>query len=151
MQPGVGQLHLRLDAGRVDQPESGGLGDQGAQQLGLADARLAPDHHDGALAVAHVGDELPEDLQLFDSAEQPGRRMHTSPTPTYPVCGRARDPRSLCRAGPVPPRGPDAGQDDEMDSHDGQRDPDSALILDGIRALHNRLDELEHRASPAPF
>ncbi len=36
-----------------------------------------------------------------------------------------------------------------MDSHDGQRDPDSALILDGIRALHNRLDEFEHRVSPA--
>ena len=50
---------------------------------------------------------------------------------------------------PGPPEGADAGQDDEMDSHDGQRDPDSALILDGIRALHNRLDELEHRASPA--
>ena len=50
----------------------GGLGNQGAQQRGLADARLAPHHHDGALAVAHVGDELPEDLQLIDSAEQPG-------------------------------------------------------------------------------
>jgi uncharacterized membrane protein len=36
-----------------------------------------------------------------------------------------------------------------MDSHDGQRDPDNALILEGIRALHNRLDELEHRAGPA--
>ncbi len=32
-----------------------------------------------------------------------------------------------------------------MDSHDGQRDTDSALILEGIRALRNRLDELEHR------
>jgi uncharacterized membrane protein len=36
-----------------------------------------------------------------------------------------------------------------MDSHDGQGHPDSALILDGIRALHGRLDELEHRPAPA--
>jgi hypothetical protein len=39
-----------------------------------------------------------------------------------------------------------------MDSHDGQRDPDSALILEGIRALHIRMDELEGRvilADPA--
>jgi uncharacterized membrane protein len=33
---------------------------------------------------------------------------------------------------------------------DGQRDPtaDTALILGGIRALHERLDELEHRMGP---
>jgi hypothetical protein len=36
-----------------------------------------------------------------------------------------------------------------MDSHDGQRDPDSALILEGIRALHIRMDELEGRVIPA--
>ena len=30
-----------------------------------------------------------------------------------------------------------------MDVHDGQRDPDTALILEGIRALHIRMDELE--------
>jgi uncharacterized membrane protein len=35
-----------------------------------------------------------------------------------------------------------------MDSHDGQRDPDSALILEGIRALHIRMDELEGRVMP---
>jgi uncharacterized membrane protein len=35
-----------------------------------------------------------------------------------------------------------------MDTHDGQRDPDGALILEGIRALHDRLDELEHRVAP---
>jgi hypothetical protein len=36
-----------------------------------------------------------------------------------------------------------------MDSHDGPAHPDSALILDGIRALHDRLNELERRAAPA--
>jgi uncharacterized membrane protein len=35
-----------------------------------------------------------------------------------------------------------------MDSHDGQRDPDSALILEGIQALHIRMDELEGRVMP---
>jgi hypothetical protein len=34
-----------------------------------------------------------------------------------------------------------------MDTHDGQPDPDSGLILEGIRALHDRLDELEHRVA----
>ncbi len=36
-----------------------------------------------------------------------------------------------------------------MKSDDGWRHPDSALILDGIRALHARLNELEHRVAPA--
>jgi hypothetical protein len=76
VQPGVGQLHLRLDADRAAHLEPGGLGGQGAQQLGLADARLAPHHHDGAVTAAHVGQELPEDLQLIDPAEQRKRRMH---------------------------------------------------------------------------
>ena len=35
-----------------------------------------------------------------------------------------------------------------MDSDHGPRDPDQALILDGIRALHDRMDELEHRMAP---
>jgi hypothetical protein len=32
-----------------------------------------------------------------------------------------------------------------MDAHDDQRDPDTARILDGIRSLHTRMDELEGR------
>ncbi len=35
-----------------------------------------------------------------------------------------------------------------MDSHDGLGHPDSALILDGIQALHDRLNELEQRVAP---
>jgi uncharacterized membrane protein len=35
-----------------------------------------------------------------------------------------------------------------MDSDDGSRDSDQALILDGIRALHDRMDELERRMAP---
>ena len=38
-------------------------------------------------------------------------------------------------------------RDEGTESHVGQRDPpaESALTLDGIRALRGRLDELEHR------
>jgi uncharacterized membrane protein len=56
---------------------------------------------------------------------------------------------------------PDTSQEDERSQpsrvrgersqpRDGQRDPsaDSALILEGIRALHDRLDQFEHRAAP---
>jgi hypothetical protein len=36
-----------------------------------------------------------------------------------------------------------------MDSHDGRLQSDGAQILDGIRALHDRLTALEHRVAPA--
>ena len=35
-----------------------------------------------------------------------------------------------------------------MDSRDDRPEPDSALILEGIQALHDRLDELERRIAP---
>jgi uncharacterized membrane protein len=35
-----------------------------------------------------------------------------------------------------------------MDSHDGQRDPDRAMMLEGFRSLHERLGELERRVAP---
>jgi hypothetical protein len=42
-------------------------------------------------------------------------------------------------------------RDERAESRDDQLDPpaDSALILKGIRALHDRLDELERRVAPA--
>jgi uncharacterized membrane protein len=46
---------------------------------------------------------------------------------------------------------PETSEDDERaGSLDGRRDPpaDSTLILEGIRALHARLDELERRTAP---
>jgi hypothetical protein len=44
----------------------------------------------------------------------------------------------------------DLAREERTESQDGQRDPpaDSALILEGIRALHGRLDELERRVMP---
>ena len=48
------------------------------------------------------------------------------------------------------PPGKILAREERAESRDGQRDPpaDSALILEGIRALHGRLDELERRARP---
>jgi len=43
----------------------------------------------------------------------------------------------------------DLAREERTESQDGQQDPpaDSALILEGIRALHGRLDELERRVT----
>jgi uncharacterized membrane protein len=48
------------------------------------------------------------------------------------------------------PARPDPDRDERIGSQDGQRDPPahSALILQGIRALNARLDELESRVTP---
>ena len=45
------------------------------------------------------------------------------------------------------PTRPDRARDERNGSQDGQRDPpaDNTPILEGIRALHARLDELEHK------
>ena len=61
---------------------------------------------------------------------------------TSPVPGTSQDDE---HARPGRPR------DEPMESRDGQRDPpaDSALILEGIHALHDRLGELERRVTSA--
>jgi hypothetical protein len=57
LQPRVGKLHLRLDAGYVGHPETGHLGDQLPQQLRLAHAGLTAHDQGPALAGSHVSDE----------------------------------------------------------------------------------------------
>jgi uncharacterized membrane protein len=49
------------------------------------------------------------------------------------------------------PARPDRARGERTGAQDGQRDPpaDSTLILEGIRALNARLDELERRVAPA--
>jgi hypothetical protein len=49
------------------------------------------------------------------------------------------------------PARPDAARSERTEPQDSQRDPpaETALILQGIRALHGRLDELERRVAPA--
>ena len=80
VQPGEGEFHLRLDAGHAGHRETGRLGGQLPQQLRLADPRLSPHDQDGTAAPSRVRDELSQDLQLAGPAEQPGRRMHVTPT-----------------------------------------------------------------------
>ena len=64
VQAGVGELHLGLHAGDLGDAEAGGLAGGVAQQGRLADARLAADHQHRALSVAHVVEQLIEDLSL---------------------------------------------------------------------------------------
>ena len=54
MQPRERQLHLRLDAGDLRDPEARRLPSAVVQERGLADARLAADDQDRALAAADV-------------------------------------------------------------------------------------------------
>ena len=72
MQPGEGELHLRFDTDRSEHAKTGRVLHQLAQQCGLADPGFSPHHQDGALTVAHVGNELLQDLQLDRSGRQPG-------------------------------------------------------------------------------
>ena len=61
VQPRIGQLHLRLDAGDLDDPEPRRPLHRVSQERGLADARLAPDDQHGAVPAAHV---LEQPIQL---------------------------------------------------------------------------------------
>jgi hypothetical protein len=60
MQPRERQLHLGLHPGRSRQPAIGGPLGQIAQQRGLPDPRLAPQHEAPALARAHHPEQLVE-------------------------------------------------------------------------------------------
>ena len=70
MQPRERQLHLGLDAGDPRDAEARRLPGAVLQQGGLADARLAADDQDGALAAAHVLQQPVERLALAGSAQQ---------------------------------------------------------------------------------
>lgn len=76
MQPSEGKLHLRFDTDPAGHSETGRLSNQISQQCRLADTRFSPHNEDAALTASHVRYELPQDLQLADPAEQPGRRTH---------------------------------------------------------------------------
>src|SRR5690242_2407117 len=70
MQPGEGQLHLRLDAHRPRYPKARRLPDQVVQQRGLAHARLTADHQHPALTGPDAIDELGERAHLAGPAPQ---------------------------------------------------------------------------------
>ena len=75
MDPGERQLHLRLHARELRDPEAGGLASGVPQQRGLADARLAADDQDLALAPAHVRQQSIEHVALAGPAHEPRRRV----------------------------------------------------------------------------
>ena len=62
MQPGEGQLHLRLDTDGTRHPKARRLLDQVLEQRRLAHARLAAHHQGPALARADRFDEVVEHL-----------------------------------------------------------------------------------------
>ena len=75
MQPGEGQLHLRLDAGGTHDQAVRCLRDQVIQQRGLADTRFAADHQRPALTPANSVGEPVKLVALAASALQVRRRL----------------------------------------------------------------------------
>jgi hypothetical protein len=94
MQPGEGQLHLRLHARRVRHPAPLGLVDQVAQQRRLAHARNAAQHQGPALTGTDGSEQPVEHLAFAAAVRQPcrassdpGIRSHP-PGTTSVGCGR---------------------------------------------------------------
>ena len=120
--PANGELHLRLDPGRPDDPASRRGRRQMFQQGALADTRLAAQHQDPALPRSDPGDELIQHLTLTPTTEQARRRetgdrharvaLSRPAQPDWcaprPRKGAARDPVGLrCSAEPcAEPRSP---------------------------------------------
>ena len=73
VQAGVGQLHLRFDAGGSGDVPAGDPAGQVAQQRALAHARLAPQDSDPAPAGERVGHEPVERPTLAAASEELGR------------------------------------------------------------------------------
>jgi hypothetical protein len=73
MNAGEGQFHLGLDARDMRDPETRRLPGAVLEQRRLPDTGFAPNHHDPALAFAHVRQEPVEQLTLSGSAQQRGR------------------------------------------------------------------------------
>ena len=103
MQPGEGQLHLRLDAGGAYHTAAGRLLDEVVQQRRLAHARLAPQHQGPALARADRFDEPVEHVALAAPApELTGASLHEGMRrhlPATDVTPRADRPRRLATGG----------------------------------------------------
>lgn len=90
VQAGVGELHLRLDAGRADGTASGGALDQVLQQLGLADPRLAAHDEDPAPSGPGLREEVVEGLALALPPQE--SRPRTAARHAQPPCADTRGP-----------------------------------------------------------
>jgi hypothetical protein len=75
MDPGERQLHLRLHARELREPEAGRLTRGVSQQRGLADARLAADDEDLALAPADFRQQSIEHIALGGLITNAGPRV----------------------------------------------------------------------------
>lgn len=95
MQPGVGQLHLGLDAGRAGHPVAGGLSCQVVQQRRLAHAGVAPQHQHAALPALHGREQLVE----LGTLALPAAQLHRSPARGSPAAGARHPPPKV-----VPPK-----------------------------------------------
>ena len=83
MQPGEGQLHLRLDPHRAHHPAARRLPGQVVQQRCLAHPRLTADHQHAALAGPHGLDDAAESAHLAAGPSAP-RRVRAAVNPVTP-------------------------------------------------------------------
>ena len=70
MQPGVGELHLGLDAGRADDPPARGLAGDVLQQRRLTDTGVSADEQHTALARASAREQAIHSGALADAPKQ---------------------------------------------------------------------------------
>ena len=111
VQPGVGELHLRLDAGSTGNPGTRGCLGRVPQKRGLANARLAAHDQHAALARARrprAGGRSRALGTAARSTDQP--RASFEPATTRPRINRARscecvDQGARLGISPVTPRG----------------------------------------------
>ena len=101
VQPGEGQLHLRLHAHRAGHPTPLCPVDQVVQQHGLAHAGVAAHHQRPALTGTNRLDEAVEHVAFAAPVRQPGRtpskpEIRRHPTGTMPLrCGPQRQQRPV--------------------------------------------------------
>ena len=104
MEPGERQLHLGLDACDPRDSEAGCLVAAVAQERRLANAGIAPDDEDGALALADVREQPIECLTLAGPAPKRvgvhTRTLTAWPQPSEPFYNRFTCP-SRARGSPV--------------------------------------------------
>ena len=91
MQAGVRELHLGLDAGRVEEAAPAGASADVVQQRGLPDPRLAAQDQDTALPGPGARDQAVQSLTLAGATEEPHAHVGTligtlssAPTRTAP-------------------------------------------------------------------
>ena len=99
VQPGEGQLHLRLDTRRVRNPETLGAVEQILHQRGLAHTRIAAHHQRPALPGPDGLEEPVEHLALDATVRQPCRASSNSGIRSHLIGARPAPGRRPRRCG----------------------------------------------------